>query len=113
LRDAGLALSLWPSLDLQDSIPDQFDALLMLGGDDAWPASRRSALVGLLRKAWLQGATIGLFDGAADLIERADIAPAGGAPIEDAGLFIDAQSPSSGTLQEMIDAMQNGPHRER
>jgi hypothetical protein len=113
LRDAGLTLCLWPPLDPHDATPPRFDALLVLGADDEWPAPRRAGLVALLRQAWLQGATIGLFGGAADLIERADIVPGGAAPIEAAGLFIDAQGPGAGTLAEMIDAMQDGPHRER
>lgn len=112
LRAAGLTLSLWPPIETPNAVAPQFDALIVIGATGEWPAPSRAALVGLLRQGWRQGATIGLFAGAADLLDSADIAP-GGVPIQAAGLFIDEQPPGESTVQEMIDAMTSGPHLER
>jgi hypothetical protein len=112
LRDAGLTLSPWPPPDPQATVPQEFDAFIVLGPTAPLPGSSVAQLVALLRQAWLGGATIGLFDGAASLLAASEIAP-DGAPIEAAGLFIDDALPSAGMVQEMIDALQAGPHRER
>jgi hypothetical protein len=112
LREAGLTLWPWPPADPQASVPQDFDALVVLGPTTALPASSVPVLVALLRQAWLDGATIGLFDGAASLLAASEIAP-DGAPLEAAGLFMDDALPSAGVVQEMIDALQAGPHRER
>ncbi len=112
LREAGLTIRPWPELDATQATPPEFDMLVVLAGTAQWPASSTAALIAVLRRAWLQGATIGLFDGAAELLTAADIVPSG-APLEAEGLFIDEQLPSAGTVQEMIDAMHSAPHLER
>jgi hypothetical protein len=112
LRDAGLTLWCWPPADPQTAVPQAFDALVVVGPSAELPESSLPLLVALLRQAWLGGATIGLFDGAASLLATSEIAP-GSAPIEAAGLFVDAELPSAGTVQEMLDALQAGPHHER
>jgi hypothetical protein len=113
LRESGLTLWLWPPTPPDTSPPVAFDALVVLLDEGTpLPLAARDELVALLRSGWLQGATIGLFGEAASLLAAADIA-AEGAPIEVAGLFIDAHEPSNGTLQELIDAIDGGPHVER
>ncbi|HET9976927.1 MAG TPA: hypothetical protein VFQ20_05790 [Burkholderiaceae bacterium] len=113
LRGAGLTLLPWPPpFEPQAAPPRSFDALVVFGAGGEWPGPSAQSLVALLRQAWRQGATIGLFGGAADLLGTADIAP-DGAPVEAAGLFIDERQPSAGTVEEMTDAMQSGPHVDR
>lgn len=110
LREGGLTLWVWPPIEPLP-LPAEFDALVVQGGDE-WPGTSVPALVALLRQAWHHGTTIGLFGGAAELLTAADIAP-GGAPIEAPGLFIDAELPVAGTVQEMVDAIAAGPHLDR
>jgi hypothetical protein len=113
LRDAGFTVWAWPPPhELNAAALPAFDVLVVLGAGSEWPASSTSALVTLLRQAWRQGATLGLFNGAVDLLGRADIVP-NGAPIEAAGLFIGEQHPSAGTVEELTDALHSGPYMER
>jgi hypothetical protein len=111
LREAGFTLWAWSALQPQATPPPDYDLLVVFGSCQEFGEAGTAALVALLRQAWLQGITIGLF-GAADLLAAADIAPPG-APIESAGLFIGDALPSGGTVQEMADAVQAGPHLER
>ena len=110
LREGGLTLWLWPPIE-PHAPPPEFDLLVVVGGDE-WPGTSVPALVALLRQAWHHGITIGLFGGAAALLAAADIAP-GSAPIEAPGLFVDAELPVAGTVEEMVDAIAAGPHLER
>lgn len=113
LRDSGLSLWPWPPSPPHTPPPAAFDALVVLLDASApLPRAARDELVALLRSGWRQGATLGLFGDAAGLLAAADIAPEG-TPIEAAGLITDTQAPTAGTLQELIDAIDSGPHIDR
>jgi hypothetical protein len=112
LREAGLSLWIWPPAQPDTALPAAFDALVMLDTGAQVPPAAQAALVALLRQAWRQGSTIGLFGNAVALLEAADIAAAG-APVEAPGLFTGDSSPGPGTVEEMIESISMGPHTER
>jgi hypothetical protein len=112
LREAGVSLWIWPPAEPQTPPPAAFDALVMLDTGTDLPPAAQASLGALLRQAWRQGATIGLFGNAATLLESADIV-AGGTPFEAAGLFCNAEPPGPGAVEELIESMSLGPHTER
>jgi hypothetical protein len=116
LRAAGMHLWVWSAAEQADSevaAPGDVDALFVLE-DDPTPSSGPSAqrLIDVLRRAWSHGATIGLFGGAAKLLDRADIATTA-TPVEAAGLFLDELAPTPGVIEEFLDAVRSGPHADR